>query len=325
MGHDSDATYHDLIARNKRNSVLLVVGFIAFTGVLVGLLSAALVGGEPAAAAPVGLFAMGVAGVVAVWSYYGGGPAILRMSGAERIAKNDDPQLYNVVEELAIGAGVPVPPVYLIRDTAMNAFATGRDPEHAAVAITWGLRQKLSRDELQAVMAHEMSHVRHFDIRLMMLLATLVGIVALVTDFFWRTLRFRSWSGAGGGRRDSKGGGGGMALVLFVLAIVLSILAPLVARVLQLAVSRQREYLADAGAVELTRNPEAMISALRRLDADDEVLEAANRATAHLYVVQPIKKFEKRARGLLATHPPTEDRIRRLQQIVVTPLAGAAT
>ena len=177
MGHDSDATYHDLIARNKRNSVLLVVGFIAFTGVLVGLLSAALVGGEPAAAAPVGLFAMGVAGVVAVWSYYGGGPAILRMSGAERIAKNDDPQLYNVVEELAIGAGVPVPPVYLIRDTAMNAFATGRDPEHAAVAITWGLRQKLSRDELQAVMAHEMSHVRHFDIRLMMLLATLVGIV----------------------------------------------------------------------------------------------------------------------------------------------------
>lgn len=315
----ASATYHELIARNRRNSVLLVAVFIIFIGITVAVLSVAALGAPPEGALGTGAIAVVAAGLVALWSYYGGGSAILGMSGAREIAKDDDPQLFNVVEEMAIAAGVPAPRVYLIDDTALNAFATGRDPEHASVAITRGLRAKLSRAELQAVIAHEVSHVRHFDIRLMMLLATLVGMVVLVTDFFWRTLRFRSFTG-GGRRGGSRDGGAGAAL--FVVAIVFSVVAPIFARIIQLAASREREYLADAGAVELTRNPGAMISALQKLSSDNEVLEVANRATAHLYIVQPIKKFEKRAKGLFATHPPMESRIERLRTLVPGPVAG---
>ncbi|NKB87604.1 MAG: M48 family metalloprotease [Acidobacteria bacterium] len=312
------ATYQGLIARNRRNSVLLVAVFIIFVGVVVGVMSAAALGAPPEGALGTGAIAIVGASLVALWSYYGGSSAILGMSGAREIVKADDPQLFNVVEEMAIAAGIPVPKVYVMDDTALNAFATGRDPEHAAVAITSGLREKLSRAELQAVIAHEVSHVRHFDIRLMMLLATLVGMVVLLTDFFWRTLRFRMWTG--GGRRGSRDGGAGAALM--VVAVVLSIVAPFFARIIQLAASREREYLADAGAVELTRDADAMISALQKLGGDKEVLEAANRATAHLYIVQPIKKFEKRAQGLFATHPPLEARIERLRTLVPGPAAS---
>ncbi len=307
-------TYHDLIARNRRNSALLVITFVLFIGLLVGVLGAGLLGAGPSEA----LMLSGVASVggvlVATWSYYGGGAAILGMSRARRATRDEDVQLHNVVNELAIAAGVPPPDVYLIDDTALNAFATGRDPEHAAVAITTGLRQRLSRDELQAVLAHEISHVRHFDIRLAMLLATLVGAVVLITDFSWRGMRFRGASrgSRGGGSRD---GGGGAALL--IVAVLLSLAAPMLARLIQLAASREREYLADAGAVELTRNPDAMIAALRQLGGDREVLEVANRATAHLYIVQPIKRWEKRAKGLFSTHPPIEDRIRRIEQLVI--------
>jgi heat shock protein HtpX len=308
----SDVTYHDLIATNRRNSVLLVAGFVLFVGLLAAVLTVAFVGGDPVVGVGAGFFALALAGVLALWSYYGGGSAILRMSGAHLIEKKDDPPLYNVVDEMAIAAGVPAPPVYLIDDTALNAFATGRDPEHAALAITQGLREKLTRAELQAVIAHEMSHVRHFDIRLAMLLATLVGVVVLLSDFFRRGL---FWTG-GGRRSSSRDGGGPAALVILVVAIFLSILAPLIAKVIQLAASRQREYLADAGAVELTRDPEAMISALEKLGGDREVLEVANRATAHLYIVQPIKKFEARAQGMFSTHPPLEERIERLRALL---------
>lgn len=307
-----DATYHDLIARNRRNSVLLVAGFVLFVGVLVGVLASGFLSAAPRHSALAAGIAILGAGLVSVWSYYGGGKAILALSGAARIRKRDDPELYNVVEEVAIAAGIPVPAVHLIDDTALNAFATGRDPAHAAVAITRGLRQRLSRDQLQAVIAHEVSHVRHYDIRLSMLLATLVGTVVLLTDTCWRGLRFRAWNG--GRRRGSAGGGGGA--ILFAVAIVLSIVAPAAARMIQMAASRQREYLADAGAVDLTRNPEAMIAALRTLGSDQEVLEGANRATAHLYIVQPIKKWEKRAAGLFSSHPPLQLRIERLEQLL---------
>ncbi len=302
-------TYHDLIARNRRNSALLVVGFVVFVALLVGVMGSALSGGDASAAVGFGAVALVIAIVMALSSYYSGGSMILRMSGARLIEHEDDPELYNVVEEMAIAAGVPPPPVYLIEDTALNAFATGRDPEHSAVAITRGLRETLTRDELQAVMAHEMSHVRHLDIRLAMLLATLVGLVVLLTDFFMRGV---FWGGAGRRSRGRGGDSGGGAAIM-VLAIALAIIAPIFAKIIQLAASRQREYLADAGAVELTRNPEAMISALRRLSADKEVLEVANRATAHLYIVQPIKKWEARSKGMFATHPPVEERIHRLQ------------
>ena len=303
-------TYHDLIAKNRRNSVFLVLGFIVFVAILVGVMGAAASGGDAAAATIFGVLASVVAVGLALSSYYSGGAMILSMSGARKIEHADDPELYNVVEEMAIAAGVPTPPVYLIEDTALNAFATGRDPEHAAVAITRGLRETLPRDELQAVMAHEMSHVRHYDIRLAMLLATLVGFVVLVTDFFMRGV---FWGGVGRRRRGGDSGPGGA--VILVIAIALAVIAPLFAKIIQLAASRQREYLADAGAVELTRNPDAMIAALQRLGGDREVLEVANRATAHLYIVQPIKKWEARARGMFATHPSIEDRVERLRQI----------
>ena len=299
----SDVTYHDLIAKNRRNSSLLVVGFVVFIAVLLGVMGSALTGGGAWAAAAFGGTALAIAIVMAFFSYYSGDSMILRMSGAKLIQHGDDPELYNVVEEMAIASAVALPPVYLIEDTAMNAFATGRDPEHAALAITRGLRETLTRDELQAVIAHEMSHVRHYDIRLAMLLATLVGLVVLVCDSLPRTLRR-----AGRRSRGRRGGG-----AMLILAIALAIIAPFFAKFIQLAASRQREYMADAGAVELTRNPEAMILALKRLGGDKEVLEAANRATAHMYIVQPIKKWEARAKGMFATHPSIGDRVRRIE------------
>ena len=311
MKNSKNITFHDLIARNRRHSALLVVGFVLFVAVLVGVMGSALAGGDPQAALGFGVLALILAVVMALSSYYSGSSMILHMSGAKLIEHADDPALYNVVEEMAIAAGVPPPPVYLIEDTALNAFATGRDPEHAALAITRGLRETLTRDELQAVMAHEMSHVRHFDIRLAMLLATLVGLVVLITDFFMRGV---FWGGIGGRRGRNSDNAGGAAIMF--LAIALAVIAPFFAKIIQLAASREREYLADAGAVELTRNPEAMISALRRLGADKEVLEVANRATAHLYIVQPIKKWEERSKGMFSTHPSIEDRVQRLQQLM---------
>ena len=299
----SDVTYHDLITKNRRNSSLLVVGFVVFVAVLLGVMGSALTGGDARAAGAFGGTALAIAIVMAFFSYYSGDSMVLRMSGAKLIEHGDDPELYNVVEEMAIASAVPLPPVYLIEDTAMNAFATGRDPEHAALAITRGLRETLTRDELQAVIAHEMSHVRHYDIRLAMLLATLVGLVVLVCDSLPRTLRR-----AGRRSRGRRGGG-----AMLILAIALAIIAPFFAKFIQLAASRQREYMADAGAVELTRNPEAMILALKRLGGDKEVLEVANRATAHMYIVQPIKKWEARAKGMFATHPSIDDRVRRIE------------
>ena len=299
----SDVTYHDLITKNRRNSSLLVVGFVVFVAVLLGVMGSALTGGDARVAGAFGGTALAIAIVMAFFSYYSGDSMVLRMSGAKLIEHGDDPELYNVVEEMAIASAAPLPPVYLIEDTAMNAFATGRDPEHAALAITRGLRETLTRDELQAVIAHEMSHVRHYDIRLAMLLATLVGLVVLVCDSLPRTLRR-----AGRRSRGRRGGG-----AILILAIALAIIAPFFAKFIQLAASRQREYMADAGAVELTRNPEAMILALKRLGGDKEILEVANRATAHMYIVQPIKKWEARAKGMFATHPSIDDRVRRIE------------
>jgi len=301
-------TFHTLIARNRRNSFLLVFFFMLFF-VALGLLIGYVWGGDWPFAATVAAIAAGVAFALTVASYYGGSSALLGMSGAKQIHKQDDPQLFNVVEELALAAGVPMPKIYLIDDTAMNAFATGRDPAHAAVAITTGLRHRLNRDELQGVMAHEMSHIRHHDILYAMLVAVMVGVLVMLCDVFLRSM----WWGAGRRRRSSRSQGGGAAeVVLIIVALVLAIIAPILARIIQMAISRQREYLADAGSVELTRNPEGLASALSKLASDQEVLEVANRATAPLYIVHPIKKFEERSASIFDTHPPVPERIKRL-------------
>jgi heat shock protein HtpX len=283
-------TFRDLIADNKRKSVLLVVLFCLFAAAVAMLLGLAIIAYfDPDTIArinwseglAVGGVAAGIAFLVSLLSYYQGANMVLAISGARLIQHKDDPELFNVVEEMAIAAGIPAPKVYLIHDPAPNAFATGRDPQHAAVAITTGLRQKLTRDELQGVIAHEVSHIRNYDIRLMLLLAVLVGTIVMLADFFWQILRFSggkgSGSGSSGGKDSGKGGGGIVVLILFIVAIILAIIAPILAQIIQLAVSRQREYLADASGVELTRNPLGLANALRKIDADPHDLTTANR------------------------------------------------
>ncbi len=304
-------TYHTLIARNKRNSFFLIaifaVVFIAL-GVLVGLVWG---GGDQRFAIIVAAIAGLIAFFMTLGSYYGGSSVLLGLSKARPITSEDDPQLYNVIEELSLAGGTPVPKIYLIDDTAMNAFATGRNPQHAAVAITTGLRAKLTRDELQGVMAHELSHVRNYDILFATMIAVMVGVLVMLSHVFMRSL----WFGGGRRSRRKSGGGGGAQLIILLAAIVFAILAPILARIIQMALSRQREFLADVGSVELTRNPEGLASALAKLNGDQEVLEVANGATAPLYIVYPIKKFEARASSIFCTHPPIEQRIKRLMSL----------
>jgi heat shock protein HtpX len=307
------ATFYDQIGANKRNSVLLVVLVVLLLGAL-GLTIGWAVTGEPAAALPSMGIAIAVGLIASLFSYYSGDSVVLSISGAKEVTAEDVPQLFNVVAEMATAANVPMPRVYLIDDTAPNAFATGRDPKHASVAITTGLLQKLDREELQGVMAHELSHVRNFDIRFSLLVGVLVGSIALLADFF---LRFTFWGGSGRRSRSSNdsGGGGGLQIIVFVAAILLAILAPIVARLVQLAVSRQREYLADASGVELTRNPVGLERALAKITLDTEPLEVANRATQHLYFENPIKAATGESSNLFSTHPAAVDRINRLRQL----------
>lgn len=318
--------FHTLISHNKRNSWLLVLSFIAFVmilGLVIGYASGMYVGG-PDAAAPYGIgvtvLAVMLAVIGSLISYYGGASAILSMSGARALDKQDDPQLYNVVEEMAIAAGIPPPTVYLIEDTAPNAFATGRDPKHGVVAITTGLRNKLSRDELQGVIAHEIAHIRHLDIRFALLMATLVGVVVLLCDMFLRSLWWGAWGrgGRSASRRTARSGGsggrggGGAAAILMVIALLMAILAPILARIIEMAFSRQREYLADAAAVEFTRNPDGLAGALAKISTDPDVLDVANRATAPMYIVHPIRHLESRSSTVFDSHPSIKDRVGRI-------------
>jgi heat shock protein HtpX len=315
-------TFYKQIAANKRNSFLLtliIVVLFALLGFSIGFA----IGGDVASAVFVMVIALAVGGLISAGSYFSGDSLVLAVSGAKEVDLNSAPQLLNVVQEMSIAANIPMPKVYVIDDTAPNAFATGRDPKHASVAITTGLLEKLDREELQGVMGHELSHVRNYDIRFALLVGVLVGSIALLADFF---LRFTFWSGVSGRRRDNDRSGGGLQAVFFVIAIVLAILAPIVSRLVQLAVNRQREYLADASSVALTRNPYGLERALAKISADPEVLEVANRATQHMYITNPIKKFEERSKGLFSTHPATVDRINRLRELTgEQPLDAAET
>jgi heat shock protein HtpX len=305
------STFYREIARNRRNSwilVLVVALVLAVLGAAIGYSSGFGWGGV--------VIALVVASVMSVGSYFGGDKLVLLSSGAHEVPMANPPdqykQLANVVTEMTIAGGLPMPKVYVIDDSAPNAFATGRDPAHASVAVTTGLLQKMDREQLQGVVGHEMSHVGNYDIRFTLLVGVLVGSIALLADWF---LRFTFWGGGrrGGGDRDR--GGGGLALILFVVAIVLAIVAPIIGRAVQLAVSRRRESLADVSAVELTRNPLGLARALRTIAEDPEVLEVANRATQHLYIVNPIKSFEARSKSMWDTHPPIGERIAVLRSL----------
>jgi heat shock protein HtpX len=290
---------YEQIARNKRASWLLALGLVAILMALGFVMGLALFGSQTAAFGVLGVF-----GIVAiVWSligYYAGSKMVLAVAGAREVSHDEAPQLWNVVEEMAIAGGIPLPRVYVIDDPAPNAFATGRDPRRATVAVTSGLLATMDREELQGVIAHELSHVRNYDIRFMTLVGILVGVIALVCDFFLRFTFF-------GGGDDDNGGGN---VVFLILGLALAIIAPLVAMIVQFSVSRQREFLADASAVELSRNPAGLASALEKIAADPRPLRHATRATQHLYIANPLKKKKlKESSGLFDTHPPISERI----------------
>ena len=304
-------TFYNQISSNKRQSILLAIVVAAILGLLGFAIGYALTG---TASGGVGatLIAIAIAGISSLGSYFAGDKLVLATSQAREVDEQAAPQLINVVRELTLAAGVPMPHVYVMEDTAPNAFATGRDPAHASLAVTTGLLEKMDREELQGVIGHELSHVRNYDIRFTLLVGVLVGSVALLSDFF---LRWGFWFGGGRSRDDRDRGGGGLGAIFFIVAIILAILAPIASQLVQLAVSRQREYLADASSVEITRNPHGLERALEKIATDKEVLEVASRATQHLYFTNPIKKFEARSAGLFSTHPPIVDRVNRLRDL----------
>ncbi|MFH0955580.1 MAG: M48 family metallopeptidase [Candidatus Micrarchaeota archaeon] len=286
---------------NKLKSVLLTFFFFLFIVALVWIIASVMGWGA---------FAVGIALVLSilmsVGSYYYSDKIVLKLSGAREATHEEYRLLDNLIAGLSIAAGIPKPKIFVIEDTAPNAFATGRNPEHGVICITTGLLQKLDRSELEGVLAHEMSHIKNYDIRFMALISIMVGFVVLLSDFFLRSM---FW---GGSNREGKGGG---SVILLVVGILFIVLAPLVGTLIQLAVSRRREYLADASGVALTRYPEGLAKALEKISKDTEPLEAANKATAHLYIADPLKNNKMWLKGLFNTHPPVADRIRILRSM----------
>jgi len=244
-----------------------------------------------------------ISSLISLFSFYSGDKVALWQAGAKEIQKSDNPYVWRMVENLSITAGLPMPKIYIINDQAMNAFATGRDPQHASVALTTGIINGLENEELEGVIAHELSHIKNYDIRLMMIVIICIGIITLLADWLLRSFLFR-----GRGDNENKGGG-----ILIILAIILGILSPLFARLIQMAVSRKREYLADASGVLLTRYPEGLARALEKISYQNQPLRRANKATAHLYISSPFRG--KKAVGLFSTHPPIEDRVKALRNM----------
>ncbi len=248
-----------------------------------------------------------VISVIQAWvSYFYSDKIALAVSHAHELKREEAKPLFQIVENLAITAGIPTPKIYLIDNTAPNAFATGRNPHHASVAVTRGLLEKLNKSQLEGVIGHELSHITNYDILLSSLVVVLVGVIVLASDWFLRSL----WWGGGRRRNSDESGGSG---IFMVIGIVLAILAPLVATLIQLAISRKREFLADANGALLTRYPEGLAQALEKIAADHEPLEVANKATAHLYFANPLKDYAGTINNLFSTHPPITERIKALR------------
>jgi len=255
--------------------------------------------------------------VLSLIGYFQGDSILLRMSRAKKIRRDDHPRLYNIVEEMKIASGLEkMPDIYIIDDPALNAFATGRDPKRASVAITSGLLQKLNRDELQGVIAHEISHIKNRDVLLMSMCSILLGTIVILA---WYGSRLAFFGAMTGGRRSSSGGGGGGNIIILVVSLVFMILAPIMAQLIYFAISRKREYLADASAALYTRYPEGLASALEKIGASTGQLKSANKATAPMYIVNPFRKKGLKASELSSTHPPLSERIRILRA-----MAGAS-
>jgi heat shock protein HtpX len=294
---------YEQITSNKRKSFLLVAFFLGLIFVLAYVLA------ELAGMGNGGLIAaLLIAGAISFMSYYGSDNITLAISHARPATKEEFPHLYNVVEGLAIAAGVPAPRCYVIDDTAPNAFATGHSPKNSVICVTTGLLEKMNRVELEGVVSHEMSHIKNLDIRLMTLTVVMIGIVALLSDWIMRTFM---WGGRRRVGRDKSGAGA----IFLIVGLVMALLSPLIAQLIRLAISRKREFLADASGAMLTRHPAGLASALRKLEDDTEPLEAANKATAHLYIVNPLKNIKGMVNKMFSTHPPIEERIAALEKM----------
>ncbi len=294
---------YDRIASNRRETFFLMAIF--FVVVAVASTAVGIYFGLPVGLAPIVIvFVI----LFAVFSYFGSDGVALGVSGAKQVSKEDEPELYRLVENLCIGAGLPMPKVYVIEDGSMNAFATGRDPEHASVAVTRGLMGKLDRQEMEGVLAHELSHIGNRDTLLMTTVVVLIGVLTLLADVALRMTLFGA-----GGRNSYRDKNNTAGAVIAIVAIFAMITAPIVARLISLAISRQREYLADASGALLTRYPEGLASALEKIKGDTDPLDAATKATAHLYFVNPLHDHASALNNLFSTHPPIDERIKLLR------------
>lgn len=296
---------YEQIDRNKRKSLAIMILFVVFITLTVWVFAKILDYGP----GMIGV-ALILAGALSFSSYWWGDKMILAISAARPANRQKDFHFFTVAENLAMAAQIPVPQLYVIEDSAPNAFATGRDPQHAVICATTGLLTKLDRTELEGVVAHELSHIKNYDIRLMSLVVILVGMVTLLADWSLRGMRF------GGRDRDEKAGN--LRAILLLIGIFLALLSPLIARLIQLAISRRQEFLADASGVKLTRFPEGLARALEKISADKEPLEAANKATAHLYIANPLKNRHDKIgwfANFFNTHPPVGERIKILRQM----------
>jgi heat shock protein HtpX len=304
MASEQPALVYDRIGENRRDTFLLLLAFVALVAgmsIAVGIILGLPYPYAPLLIIPFLLFAL--------FSYYSSSRVALAISQAHRVTKEEEPELFRTVENLCIGAGLPMPEVYVIEDGSPNAFATGRDPQHAAIAVTRGLLQKMDHLELEGVIAHELSHIGNYDIRLMTVVVVLVGLIALMADFMLRLTLFGA--GRRGSNRDRNAGAA--ALIIYAVALLAVILTPIAAQLIRFAISRQREYLADASGALLTRYPEGLARALEKISADPDPLEVANKATAHLYINDPLREHGSFLNSLFSTHPPIEERVARLR------------
>jgi heat shock protein HtpX len=301
---------------NKIKSSVITVLFLLFSFLTVYVLAQAFGyynGYEVGGFGYVGI-ALIVSGVSTFFSYYYSDKIVLGISGARVASSKEDRLFTSVAENLCIGSGLPMPKLYVIEDSAPNAFATGRDPEHAVICATTGLLSKLNRTELEGVIAHELTHIKNYDIRLMSIVSVMVGLIALLGDWFFRARLF------GGGKSRDNNDNNQLGAIIMIVGIFFAILSPIIAQLIQLAISRRREFMADGGSVEITRQPQGLISALQKISSDTEPLEVANKATAHLYIVNPFKsgvnKTVSQFANLFNTHPPIKDRIATLQKMM---------
>jgi heat shock protein HtpX len=300
------ANVYDRISANKATSLVLVFLFIFLIsglGLVIGFYI------------DVPWFGLVIAAIIAVgmslFTFFEGDSAVLSLSKAHEADRKRYPHYVNTVEGLAIAAGLPTPKAYVIEEESINAFATGRDPKHASIAVTTGALKKLNRIELEGVIGHEMSHIKNYDIRMMMLVAVLIGVTALLSDMIFRMF----WFGGAGKSRD-RNGGGSAVIVIMLVGVVLAIISPIIAQVIRFSISRRREYLADADGALLTRHPKGLADALEKIKNDsDKIVDTANKATAHLYIENPLRKEKSWLNNMFNTHPPIDERIAALRKM----------